>query len=439
MSSASGARPRTRSLELLERARRLMPGGVNSPVRAFNGVGGDPVVMARGLGARVWDVDGNDYIDYLGSWGPLILGHCPETVVAALERVAREGTSFGAPTVYEAGLAEMVTRACPWIEMIRMVSSGTEATLSALRLARGATGRDLVVKAEGCYHGHVDSLLVKAGSGVLTLGIPGSPGVPEALARLTLTVPYNDAGALEALFGRHGSDIACLILEPVAGNMGVVPPVPGYLAAAREITRRHGALLILDEVMTGFRVGPAGAQGLYGVSGDITTLGKIIGGGLPVGAYGGPADLMKKVAPTGPIYQAGTLSGNPLAMVAGMETLKATRVPGFYDRLEALSARLEAGLSEAAREAGVPLAVNRVGAMMCGFFTSRPVRDFATALTSDTTRYAAFFHEMLDRGVNLAPSQFEALFVSAAHTERDVDETIAAAREALARIGNRQG
>jgi glutamate-1-semialdehyde 2,1-aminomutase len=301
-------------------------------------------------------------------------------------------------------------------------------------LARAATGRDLVVKAEGCYHGHADSLLVKAGSGVLTLGIPGSPGVPEALARLTVNVPYNDPQALADLFSRSGHEIACLILEPVAGNMGVVPPRAGYLQAAREITRRHGALLILDEVMTGFRVGPAGAQGRFGVTADLTTLGKIIGGGLPVGAYGGPADLMKRVAPEGPVYQAGTLSGNPLAMVAGVETLKATREAGFYDRLEAVAARLEEGLATAAREAGVAVRMNRVGAMMCGFFTAAAVTDFPTALTSDTAGYAKFFHAMLDRGVNLAPSQFEALFVSAAHSFGDVDMTIAAAREALAGI-----
>jgi glutamate-1-semialdehyde 2,1-aminomutase len=437
MSTTARHRPRTRSAELFEKARRLMPGGVNSPVRSFGAVGGVPVFMERGSGSRIWDADGNEYIDYLGSWGPLILGHCPEPVVAALRRVAGEGTSFGAPTAYEAGLAELIVAACPWIEKVRMVSSGTEATLSALRLARGATGRDLVVKAEGCYHGHVDSLLVKAGSGVLTLGIPGSPGIPEALARLTCTVPYNDPQALETLFARHGSDIACLILEPVAGNMGVIAPQPGYLQAAREITRRHGALLIFDEVMTGFRVGPSGAQGLYGVTGDLTTMGKIIGGGLPVGAYGGEAGLMDKVSPAGPVYQAGTLSGNPLAMVAGMETLKATRAPGFYDRLEALSARLAAGLSAAAREAEVPMSLNRVGAMMCGFFTDRPVTDFDGALTADTARYAAFFHGMLEHGVNLAPSQFEALFVSAAHTERDVEETLAAARASLAGIRDR--
>ncbi|HKY32666.1 MAG TPA: glutamate-1-semialdehyde 2,1-aminomutase [Candidatus Polarisedimenticolia bacterium] len=428
----TAARPRTRSRELLEKARCLMPGGVNSPVRAFSAVGGDPIVMARGQGARVFDVDGNQYIDYLGSWGPLILGHAPAAVVAALRKVAEEGTSFGAPTPREAELAAMVVEACPWIEMVRMVNSGTEATLSALRLARGATGRDLIVKIEGCYHGHVDALLVKAGSGVLTLGIPGSPGVPRAVAEQTLTVPFNDAGAMEQVFSRHPDDVACVILEPVAGNMGVVPPADGYLRAVREITRRHGALLIMDEVMTGFRVGPAGAQGRYGVTGDLTTLGKVIGGGLPVGAYGGDAGLMRRVSPSGPIYQAGTLSGNPLAMAAGIETLRATRAPGFYDRLERLSARLEAGLAAAAREQGAEVAINRVGSMMCAFFTAGPVTDFASASRSDTARYARFFNAMTQSGVNLAPSQFEALFVSAAHSEGDIDETVAAARGALA-------
>jgi len=423
---------RDRSRRMLDRARLLMPGGVNSPVRAFNAVGGGPIFMARGHGSRIVDVDGNEYIDYLGSWGPLILGHTHDTVVEAIARVARDGTSFGAPTELEAGLAELVTRAFPSIEMVRMVNSGTEATLSALRLARGATGRDLIVKAEGCYHGHVDALLVKAGSGVLTLGIPGSPGVPEAVVKQTLTVPYNDPAALERVFGSRGSDIACLILEPVAGNMGVVPPRYGYLQAAREITRKHGALLILDEVMTGFRVALGGAQERFGVAADITTLGKIIGGGLPVGAYGGSADLMRRVAPEGPIYQAGTLSGNPLAMAAGIETLGHLMRPGFYEKLETLSARLEAGLAAAARDAGVPVALNRVGSMMCGFFTTTPVTDFATALTSDTDRYGRYFNGMLARGVSLAPSQYEALFVSSAHSERDIDETVAAARESLA-------
>ncbi len=427
---------RRESRALFERARRLMPGGVNSPVRAFTAVGGDPVFMARGHGSRVVDADGNEYIDYLGSWGPLILGHAPGPVVTAIENVARDGTSFGAPTAYEIELAELVTQTFPSIERVRMVNSGTEATLSALRLARGATGRDLIVKAEGCYHGHVDSLLVRAGSGMATLGIPGSPGVPEAVVRQTHTVPYNDAGALSRLFETQGREIACLILEPVAGNMGVVPPAPGYLQAAREITRRHGALLILDEVMTGFRVAAGGAQQRYGVSADLTTLGKVIGGGLPVGAYGGAAHLMRRVAPEGPIYQAGTLSGNPLAMAAGIETLRQILQPGFYESLEAVSARLEAGLLQAAHQAGVPAVVNRVGSMMTVFFTKEPVSDFASACRSDTARYAAFFRKMLDRGVSLAPSQFEALFVSSAHTAADIDATSAAAREAMSEVAH---
>ncbi|HZI93350.1 MAG TPA: glutamate-1-semialdehyde 2,1-aminomutase [Patescibacteria group bacterium] len=422
---------RRRSRELLEKARRLMPGGVNSPVRAFAAVGGDPIVMQQGHGSRVTDVDGNQYIDYVGSWGPLILGHTPPSVVAAIERVAREGTSFGAPTPYEVELATLVTESVPSIEMVRMVSSGTEATLSALRLARGATGRDLIVKLEGCYHGHVDSLLVAAGSGVATLGIPGSPGVPEAVARQTLTAGYNDIEGLERLFERHGKQIACLILEPVAGNMGVVAPAAGYLQAARDITRRHGSLLILDEVMTGFRVALGGAQQLYGITPDLTTLGKVIGGGLPVGAYGGAADLMRRIAPVGPIYQAGTLSGNPLAMAAGIETVKALRRPGFYEQLEEVSARLETGLTAAARQAGVPMVMNRVGSMMTAFFTREPVTDFQSALRCDKTAFARFFNGMLDRGVSLPPSQFEALFVSAAHGNEDVEATLAAARETL--------
>ena len=435
MPSGRGERPRDHrgSRELFSRARLLMPGGVNSPVRAFTAVGGEPIVMARGRGSRVTDVDGNEYIDYVGSWGPLILGHAPAPVVAAIERVAREGTSFGAPTPYEIELAELVIAAFPSMEKVRMVNSGTEATLSALRLARGATGRDWIVKLEGCYHGHVDALLVKAGSGVATLGIPGSPGVPEAVAGQTLTAPFNDVPALEQVFQRHGSGIACLILEPVAGNMGVVAPQEGYLQAAREITRRHGALLVFDEVMTGFRVALGGAQQRYGVTPDITTLGKIIGGGLPVGAYGGPAELMDRMAPLGPIYQAGTLSGNPLAMAAGIETVR--RLPDVYDGLERHAARLESGLTEAARQAGVPAVVNRVGSMLTLFFTRRPVTDFATALSCDTGRYARFFTGMLERGVSLPPSQFEAMFLSTAHTGQDLDETLSAARDVMAELG----
>jgi len=431
--SSPGPPPeRARSRELIRRARRLIPGGVNSPVRAFSAVGGDPVFIARGRGSRLFDVDGNEYIDFLGSWGPLILGHAAEPVVAAIQKAAREGTTFGAPTPHEVDLAGLVTEAFPSIEKVRMVSSGTEATLSALRLARAATGRDLIVKLEGCYHGHVDALLVKAGSGLLALGIPASPGVPETVARQTLTAAFNDAAALERLFAEHGPRIACLIMEPVAGNMGVVPPAPGYLQAAREITRRHGSLLILDEVMTGFRLAPGGAQQLYGVRADITTLGKVIGGGLPVGAYGGPADLMQRIAPEGPVYQAGTLSGNPLAMAAGAETLRQLRAPGFYERLERMGATLETGLAQAARDAGAAATINRVGSMMTLFFTASPVTDLASATRCDTRRYAAFFHRMLDRGVSLPPSQFEAFFLSAAHTDDDLQATIRAAGEALA-------
>ncbi len=429
-------RPLNRSRALFAKARDLMPGGVNSPVRAFKAVGGEPVFMASGHGSRVVDADGNEYIDYLGSWGPLILGHTPEPVVAAIQKVARDGTSFGAPTAYEVELAELVTRCFPSIERVRMVSSGTEATLSALRLARGATGRDLVVKMEGCYHGHVDPLLVKAGSGVLTLGIPGSPGVPEAVTSQTLVVPFNDTEALTRVFAKRGREIACVILEPVAGNMGVVPPASGYLQSVRETTRAHGALLILDEVMTGFRVALGGAQERYGIAADITTLGKIIGGGLPVGAYGGAADLMSKVAPEGPIYQAGTLSGNPLAMAAGIETLKQLRKPGFYERLESLGSRLEEGLRSEARDVGVRLGINRVGSMMTGFFTGTPVTDHASAMTSDTAQYAAFFTGMLQRGISLPPSQFEALFISGAHTHADLERTLGACRETLQRMSN---
>ena len=416
---------------LFEDASRLMPGGVNSPVRAFGGVGGTPVFLERGAGATVTDADGRDYIDYLGSWGPLIVGHAHPRVVAAIRDQAGKGSTFGAPTELETELARRVVAAFPSCAKVRFVSSGTEATMSAIRLARAATGRGGVLKVDGCYHGHVDSLLVKAGSGVLTLGIPGSPGVPAELAALTLTVPFNDVGALERALEEHGKTLACFIVEPVAGNMGVVPPAAGWLQAARELTRRHGVVLIFDEVMTGFRVGPGGAQGLYGITPDLTCFGKVIGGGLPVGAYGGTADLMDRVAPAGPVYQAGTLSGNPLAMRAGIETLDILAEPGVYERLEALGARLQAGLEEAARSAGVPAVVNRVGSMLTGFFTAGPVTDYASAARSDVNSYARFFHAMLARGVYLAPSQFEAAFVSTAHDEFLVDRTSAAAAEAM--------
>jgi glutamate-1-semialdehyde 2,1-aminomutase len=410
---------------LFEEASRLMPGGVNSPVRAFGGVGGTPVFFEKGAGAIVTDADGREYIDYLGSWGPLIVGHAHPRVVAALRDQAGKGSTFGAPTELETELARRVVAAVPSCAKIRFVSSGTEATMSAIRLARAATGRNGVLKVDGCYHGHVDSLLVKAGSGVLTLGIPGSPGVPAELAALTLTIPFNDLAALERAIDEHGTRLACFIVEPVAGNMGVVPPAPGWLQAARELTRKHGVVLIFDEVMTGFRVGRGGAQALYGVTPDLTCFGKVIGGGLPVGAYGGTADLMNRIAPSGPVYQAGTLSGNPLAMRAGIETLDILAEPGTHERLEALGARLAAGL---------PGVVNRVGSMLTAFFTDAPVTDHASAARSDTKRYARFFHAMLDRGVYLAPSQFEAAFVSTAHDEALVDRTVAAAAEAMREI-----
>ncbi|MBI3448871.1 MAG: glutamate-1-semialdehyde 2,1-aminomutase [Acidobacteria bacterium] len=434
MSGSAPPRSVETSRRLFERARRVIPGGVNSPVRAFRGVGGDPLFIIRARGSHVFDADGNDYIDYVGSWGPLILGHAHGRVVKALAQTAASGVSFGAPTPAEIELATLVCGAFPSVERVRMVNSGTEATMSALRLARAVTRRDAILKMEGCYHGHVDSLLVKAGSGVLTLGIPGSPGVSAAVAAETRTAPYNDLHALSAALAAHGNSIAAVILEPVAGNMGCVPPAPGYLAGVRELTAKHGVLLIFDEVMTGFRLAYGGAQERFGVASDLTTLGKIIGGGLPVGAYGGRADLMARIAPEGDVYQAGTLSGNPLAMRAGIETLEALREPGTYARLETISAALEGGLAEAARNAGVPVTINRVGSMMTVFFTDGPVTDHATAVRSDTRRYAAFFHAMLDRGVYFPPAQFEAFFVSLAHTDTDVEATIAAAGEAFAKL-----
>ncbi|MBI4161094.1 MAG: glutamate-1-semialdehyde 2,1-aminomutase [Acidobacteria bacterium] len=417
-----------------DRARRLIPGGVNSPVRAFRAVGGNPPFLRRGSGSRVWDVDGNEYIDYVGSWGPLILGHAHPAVVAAVREAAGKGTTFGAPCPAEVELAAAVAAAVPSVECVRMVNSGTEAAMSAIRLARAWTGRDGIVKAEGCYHGHADALLVRAGSGVATLGIPGSPGVPSAAVGTTRTVPFNDAEALEALLRREGKEIACVILEPVAGNMGVVPPRPGYLEAVRSLTERHGVLLILDEVMTGFRVAYGGAQARYGVRPDLTTLGKVIGGGLPVGAYGGRAEILARVAPEGDVYQAGTLSGNPLAMRAGLATLERLRAPGFYERLETLSARLETGLRLVAQSARIPVRVNRVGSMLSVFFASDQVVDFATASESDPERFRAFFHAMLQRGVYLPPSPFESWFVSAAHTEEDIDATVARAEEAFREV-----
>ena len=419
-----------RSEELFALAIELMPGGVNSPVRAFRGVGGTPLFVKSALGAFITDADGHRYIDYVGSWGPMILGHADPEVLAALCEALPRGTSYGAPTEAEVLLAEEIIDAVPSIEMVRMVNSGTEATMSAIRLARGVTGRDKLVKFEGCYHGHADSLLVKAGSGVATLGLPDSPGVPASLAQNTLTVPFNDANALKEVCAKH-DDIAAVIIEPVVGNMGCIPPREGFLRDVREITQGHGALLIFDEVMTGFRLARGGAQALYGVLPDITTLGKIIGGGLPVGAYGGSRALMERIAPAGPIYQAGTLSGNPLAMTAGLATLRRLRNRSVYQQLEQITARLCQGLKKAAGNAGVPAVVNRVGSMWTMFFTSAPVTDWPSANQSDRELYARFFHAMLEEGIYLAPSQFEAAFVSLAHTDEVVNMTIEAARQAF--------
>ena len=428
------ARSLDRSRALQIRAEQLIPGGVNSPVRAFRSVGGTPPFLVRGLGAHVWDADGNRYIDYVGSWGPLILGHSPPEVIEAIVQAARNGTSFGASTPTEADLAELVIEAFPAIEKVRFVSSGTEATMSAIRLARAHTQRKFIVKFEGCYHGQSDALLVKAGSGVATLGIPGSAGVPEEFVEFTLALPYNDRNAVEAAFAKFRGQIACVIVEPVVGNMGCVPPRPGYLEALREITAREGALLIFDEVMTGFRVAFGGASELYHIKPDLTTLGKIIGGGLPVGAYGGPAKIMDLVAPLGPVYQAGTLSGNPLAMAAGIATLcqlKANRKQ-FYKQLDDMAGKLVAGITAAAKEAGVAMTANRVGSMFTFFFTDKQVTDWESAATCDTAKFGRFHGAMLDAGVWLPPSQFEAAFLSIAHTQGDIDDTIAAAREALA-------
>jgi glutamate-1-semialdehyde 2,1-aminomutase len=418
-----------KSQALFQRAIEKIPGGVNSPVRAFRSVGGKPLFIARGEGSHLFDVDGNEYIDYVGSWGPLLLGHRHPEILAALERALTIGTSFGAPTEQEIDLADAICDAVPSIEMVRLVNSGTEATMSAIRVARGFTGRDLTVKFEGCYHGHVDSLLVKAGSGMATLGIADTQGVPKAFADTTIALPYNSLDALEAAFGKMGDRIAAVIVEPVVGNMGCVPPLPGYLEGMRAITEKHGALLIFDEVMTGFRVASGGAQARYGIRPDLTTLGKVIGGGLPVGAYGGRRDIMSKVAPAGPIYQAGTLSGNPLAVAAGLAMLRHLKAhPEVYDRLESMGAKIAASAP-----AGVT--VNRVGSMFTFFFTTGAVTDWESAKKCDTEKFGRFFRGMLERGVYLAPSQFEAAFLSAAHTEQDVDRTIAAAKEVLAGIG----
>ncbi|MED4603746.1 glutamate-1-semialdehyde 2,1-aminomutase [Paenibacillus validus] len=423
-----------RSATAFEEAKQVIPGGVNSPVRAFKSVGLTPLFMKKGAGSRVTDIDDNEFIDYIGSWGPLILGHAKPEVVEAIKRAAELGTSFGAPTELETEMAKLVAARIPSIDLVRMVSSGTEATMSALRLARGYTGRSKIVKFEGCYHGHADSLLIKAGSGVATLGLPDSPGVPESIAANTITLPYNNLEAVRLAFERFGDEIAAVIVEPIAGNMGVVPPAPGFLEGLREVTKAKGSLLIFDEVMTGFRVGLNSAQGLFGITPDLTCLGKVIGGGLPVGAYGGKREIMEQIAPAGPIYQAGTLSGNPLAMAAGYTTLKLLGEPGVYEQLERRSARLEEGFAANARELGVPLTINRVGSMVCPFFTDQPVTDYETAKRSDLQRFNRYFAAMLDLGVSLPPSQFEGMFVSTAHSEEDIEATIEAQREALKRL-----
>ncbi len=420
-----------RSERLFQEAQGLIPGGVDSPVRSFRGVGGVPRFIERGHGSRIVDADGREYIDYVGSWGPLILGHAHPRVVAALRDAAGRGTSYGAPTELESRLARLVIEAVPSIERVRFVSSGTEACMSAIRAARAFTGRDRIIKFDGCYHGHADGLLVRAGSGGATLGVPDSAGVPAAYAQLTMVARYNDAASVEALLRAHPGQVAAVIVEPVAANMGVVPPAPGFLDALRRLADAEGALLIFDEVISGFRLGLGGAQGLFGVWPDLTCLGKIIGGGLPVGAYGGRRDVMEVVAPLGPAYQAGTLSGNPLAMTAGIETLTLLREPGAYERLSSLGRMLEAGLQEAVEQARAPACVTRQGSVLTLFFTPGPVTDWESAARSDRQRFAAFFHRMLEQGIYLPPSQFEAWFVSLAHTEDDIQRTVEAVRTAL--------
>ncbi|HSC77163.1 MAG TPA: glutamate-1-semialdehyde 2,1-aminomutase [Candidatus Acidoferrales bacterium] len=421
-----------KSKQWLERARRRIPGGVNSPVRAFLAVNGEPPFIAQGSGARLLDVDGRGYIDYVGSWGPLILGHAHPQVVAAIEQAARHGTSFGAPTPLEVEMAEEITAAFPSIQKLRLVNSGTEATMSAIRLARAATGRKVIVKFEGCYHGHVDSLLSRAGSGLATFNLPDSAGVLEEFVHYTRVLPYNDRMSVERLFQARGRDIGAVIVEPVAGNMGCVLPASGFLQTLREQTEKYGALLIFDEVITGFRIAYGGAQERFGVRADLTTLGKIIGGGLPVGAYGGLAKLMAMIAPDGPVYQAGTLSGNPLAVSAGLAALRLLKQEGTYARLEALGAKLGDGLAQAAAEAGVPVQVNRCGSMLTVFFSKKPVTDYTSAKRSDTAAFARFHRALLEREVYWPPAQFEAAFVSLVHSEEDIEHTLAAARDAFA-------
>jgi glutamate-1-semialdehyde 2,1-aminomutase len=434
-SDASVSLP-SRSSELFDRAQKILVGGVNSPVRAFRAVGGTPLVIDRAEGSRLWDADGREYLDYVCSWGALILGHANPDVVSAIADQSRRGTSYGMTSPLEIELGERIGRAVPSIERIRFVSSGTEAAMSAIRAARGFTRRDLILKFEGGYHGHADSFLVEAGSGLATLGISSSPGVPAALAQLTLNAPYNDAAAVERILMQHAGKIAAVIVEPVAANMGVAPPAPGFLESLRKITERDGALLIFDEVITGFRLAYGGAQKVFGIHPDLTVLGKIIGGGLPVAAYGGRREIMELIAPLGMVYQAGTLSGNPLAVRAGLVTLPKLEAPGFYEALNTKAERLAQGLRATLRESGVPGQVNTAGSLLTLFFTGEPVRDYAAAKKSDTARFAAFFREMLGRGILLPPSQFEALFVSAAHTDDDIDRTLSAARASLQTVSS---
>lgn len=426
----------SRSQELFSAAKQHIPGGVNSPVRAFRGVGGDPVFIERASGAYTWDADGQRYIDYVGSWGPMVLGHAHPEVLDAIRETMTKGLSFGAPTELETRMADKVCQLVPSMDMVRMVSSGTEATMSAIRLARGFTGRDAIIKFEGCYHGHSDSLLVKAGSGALTLGEPSSPGVPKSLAEHTITLDYNNAAQVRETFAKLGDQIACVIVEPVAGNMNCIPPLPGFLETLREVCDQYGALLIFDEVMTGFRVALGGAQAHYGIRPDLTTLGKVIGGGMPVGAFGGRVEVMEHIAPLGPVYQAGTLSGNPIAMSAGLKTLELISAPGFFENLSKKVDFLVDGILAEARKAGVPMTANRVGGMFGLFFTSADkISDYAAATACDQAAFRAFFHAMLRRGVYLAPSAFEAGFVSAAHSQADLEASIAAAAESFKKIG----
>lgn len=424
----------SKSKELFDQAKTVIPGGVNSPVRAFKSVGCDPIFIEKAAGCKIYDADGNEYIDYIGSWGPMILGHCHPKVVEAIQQAAASGASFGAPTALETELAEMVCEAYPNIEKVRMVSSGTEATMSAIRLARGYTGRDKILKFDGCYHGHADSLLVKAGSGLATFGVPTSPGVPADFAKYTLTANYNDLEDVKQMVAANDKEIACIILEPIAGNMGCVPPAPGFLEGLRELCTSEGIVMIVDEVMTGFRVAYGGAQERFGVRGDLVTLGKIIGGGLPVGAFGGKSEIMEFLSPDGGVYQAGTLSGNPLAMSAGIATLKLLQEEGFYQQIEEKSAYLEKGLQQVAGNSPVATCFQRVGGMFCTYFQDGPVNSFADALKSDTEAFGRFFRSMLDHGINIAPSQFESGFMSVAHGREELDKTISAVEKSLAVI-----